>query len=185
MDEEDGEVELELDDEMDSNAVSEGITESFVPSDLHCLPTSFMSFNAGSVKDEFREAIGPLNASETEEVVNEQNLVRSEMDPVCAESELTEEQLTPIGSIKKLRGPRNKKTAKSIATLNELSRDTKTKVRKWEHKPVSIKTLEGEFTVMLWTTGMSYARFHSRKYTLLNEYCYIIQFLSTFAVFQQ
>lgn len=163
MDEEDGEVELELDDEMDSNAVSEGMIESLVPSDLHCLPTSFMSFNAESVKDEFRDAIGPLNASETEEVVNEQNLVRSEMDSVCVESELTEEQLTPIGSIKKLRGPRNKKTAKSIATLNELSRDTKTKVRKWEHKPVSIKTLEGEFTVMLWTTGMSYTGFHSRN----------------------
>lgn len=157
MDEE-NELELKyMEDIVDDGSVrldGEIIDESsLVPTDddLNCLPSSFISsFGAEPpVKDDFSDELSLIaHPSVDPAAASDQGL----LDAASAE---TDEQLAATGgsSAKKLRGPRSKKTAKSIATLNELSRDTKTTVRKWERKPVQIKTLEGEFTVMVWTTG--------------------------------
>lgn len=158
MDEE-SELELKyMEDIVDDGSVrldGEIIDESsLVPTDddLNCLPSSFMSSfgTEHPVKDDFSDELG-LPAPPSVDPAT----AASDQGLLDAASTETDEQLAATGgsSAKKLRGPRSKKTAKSIATLNELSRDTKTTVRKWERKPVQIKTLEGEFTVMVWTTG--------------------------------
>ena len=75
-----------------------------------------------------------------------------------ADLDICDEQSAPCNGNtgKKMKTSKYKKNGKpndGEIKLNDRPRDTISTVRKWEKRPVRIKTLEGEFSVLVWTTG--------------------------------
>lgn len=90
-----------------------------------------------------------------EEVVgNDPNLVYADSIPVPApEIEIsTEETHTLKRGRGKKRGAKNRGLLSGLGT--ELTLDSPSSAKKWEQKQVQIKTLEGEFSVTMWATGI-------------------------------
>ena len=105
-------------------------------------------------------AQGEIILQTTEEVVGDSTLVYVDSIPVPApEIEICTE-VTPTSSRRGKSGKRKGGKTKILghvlgdAGLNELSLDTSGGTRKWEQKQVQIKTLEGEFSVTMWASGM-------------------------------
>lgn len=105
-------------------------------------------------------AQGEIILQTTEEVVGDSTLVYVDSIPVPApEIEICTE-VTPTSSRRGKSGKRKAGKTKILghvlgdAGLNELTLDTSGGTRKWEQKQVQIKTLEGEFSVTMWASGM-------------------------------
>ena len=64
-------------------------------------------------------------------------------------SDLSDETLA--GPSRRKKGKKNSRTR--VLASGELSFDSEKNTRKWEHKQVQIKTLEGEFSVTMWASG--------------------------------
>jgi transcription factor YY len=90
-----------------------------------------------------------------EEVVGDPNLVYADSIPVPApEIEISTEDTQTLrkGRGGKKKGAKNRGLLSGLGT--ELTLDSPSSAKKWEQKQVQIKTLEGEFSVTMWATGM-------------------------------
>lgn len=91
-----------------------------------------------------------------EEIVGDSNLVYADGIPVPApEIEISTEEVIPM---RKGKGGKRKGKSRNIGQssglgVNDLALGDSS-VKKWEQKQVQIKTLEGEFSVTMWASGM-------------------------------
>ena len=93
-----------------------------------------------------------------EEVVGDANLVYADSIPVPApEIEISTEETVSSrkgkGGRRKGGKARNIVSAANISGIGDLGLDPSSS-KKWEQKQVQIKTLEGEFSVTMWASGM-------------------------------
>ena len=77
-------------------------------------------------------------------------IIDSDSVPVpVPNTDLSDETLA--GPSRRKKGKKNSRTR--VLASGELSFDSEKNTRKWEHKQVQIKTLEGEFSVTMWASG--------------------------------
>lgn len=97
-----------------------------------------------------------------EEVVGDPNLVYADTIPVPApEIEISTEEITPTrkGKGGKRKGKSRNSVQNSGLGINDVGLGDSS-VKKWEQKQVQIKTLEGEFSVTMWSSGKFHLYLH-------------------------